>query len=871
MRLHPASNLRLLAIVSALAVVPIAAVPATSALSAGGRSGERPLTSSVTVGAQPEALAYDSANGDIYVVDSYYASYSGGDVSVIDPATGVVVTTVTLGDHPVAIAYDPANKDLYVADAGAAEVSVINGATNALATTIKVGNLPQAVVYDAINADIYVANSSDGTVSVIDGATNAVDATVTVGTDPLALTVDPDDGDVFVADWSSNDVSIISGATETVTVTTAVGPQPITSTFDSINGDIYVVNADPTGNGSVSVLNGSTGAIVTTVGAGVFPDTEAFDPENGDIYVGNLGGTAVSVIDGATQYAIPSVNVGDYPDALLYDPDNGDVYVADYGANQVAAINAEADTKSGTLTVGEAPAAFAFDTATGTIFVANYDDHSVTSLSGTAAPDWRQPDRGDSRLAVNGARAHLSASPAANAPSVARATDSTTTNWGSFLSTPQHSGYAATATSITTANAASLTKAWNFTPPAGPIPGLPGGFLSSPTVVNGDIYIGANNGIFYAISENTGALLWQDPVGYVDRTTCSAYGFTSTATVEPDPVTDAETVYVAGPNGYLYALDAANGKVVWQSAMGIPFALRDDFYTWSSPTVSGGTVYIGVTSECDQPLVRGSVLAFNQHTGALTGTYYVIPAGALGGSVWSSIAIAPSGTVFVASGNGPDTDQTLGQSESVIALQPQTLAYISSWQAPATLNGDLDFGASPTVWSAVLGGQKTYMVGVMNKAGIFFAFNQDNLAAGPAWTLDVAPPGSTSSEGATSAAAWNGKNVFIASPTTLIKGVSYAGSVREVNSGTGAVLWATGLSGTVKCSPTLDAAGVLSVATFEGKTGATNGDYLINAANGSILTEINEGPALDFATPVFSGPYLLLATQSGGLTAYQAP
>jgi outer membrane protein assembly factor BamB len=447
----------------------------------------------------------------------------------------------------------------------------------------------------------------------------------------------------------------------------------------------------------------------------------------------------------------------------------------------------------------------------------------------------------------------------------------TSTDWPAYLFSPQHGGYAQAATGITTTNAASVTKAWNFTPPAGPIPGLAGGFLSSPTVVDGVVYIGANNGIFYALNESTGAVLWKDPIAYVDGGTCGPLGFTSTATVEPDPVTQVETVYVAGANGYLYALNAANGDVMWQSTVGIPFPLRDDYYAWSSPTVSGGTIYIGVTSNCDEPLVRGGVLAFNQHTGALTGSYYDIPRDALGGSVWASIAVAPSGTVFATSGNGPDSDQTLGQSESVIALQPQTLGYISSWQAPANLSGDFDFGASPTFWDATLAGQDIAMVGAMNKSGVFYAFEQDAIADGPVWSLNIAPSGDESAEAATSAAAWDGQDLYIATPPTVIAGVTYQGSVQQVNPATGQVLWATGLSSRIQGSATLDGAGVLSVATYAPQPGTTNADYLIDAATGTILAQINTQVGAEFATPVFSGPYLLLATQTGGLTAYEAP
>ena len=52
------------------------------------------------------------------------------------------------------------------------------------------------------------------------------------------------------------------------------------------------------------------------------------------------------------------------------------------------------------------------------------------------------------------------------------------------------------------------------------------------------------------------------------------------------------------------------------------------------------------------PLVRGGVQAFSQATGALQSSYYAVPAGKVGGSVWNTVA-SDGTSVWVATGN-PD-------------------------------------------------------------------------------------------------------------------------------------------------------------------------------------------------------------------------
>jgi outer membrane protein assembly factor BamB len=444
------------------------------------------------------------------------------------------------------------------------------------------------------------------------------------------------------------------------------------------------------------------------------------------------------------------------------------------------------------------------------------------------------------------------------------ATGQTYANWSEYLYSLSHTSDNLAATTITPGNAADLKAAWTFHPSAAPVAGL-GGFFSSPTVYDGVIYIGARNGYFYAIDESTGKVLWDEFIGYVTHKTCGAEGFTSTATVAPDPTTGDPTIYVYGANGYLYALNTANGSNVWPPAVvAIPSPTKNDYYAWSSPMVTGGNIYLGISSQCDVPLVRAGLDEFTQASGTLETTYWTTPAGTRGASIWSSPA-TDGHSVFVTTGNGPAG--SMGY--SVIRVNMKLTRRLGIWTVPAKQQVyDSDFGGSPGIWTASLGGTPTEMVGACNKNGLFYAFNAAHVAAGPVWKLRI---GNSSTKGpgeCDAAPVYDGTHLYLASNGTMIKGTAYDGSVRMVDPADGTIAWQTGLTGAIIGSPTLDGAGVLAAASFTSTT-KENGVFLIDAATGQILKTVSYATSNTFAQPVFADNYLFVASTAHGLTAYK--
>ena len=104
--------------------------------------------------------------------------------------------------------------------------------------------------------------------------------------------------------------------------------------------------------------------------------------------------------------------------------------------------------------------------------------------------------------------------------------------------------------------------------------GVPGWAMTAPTVLDGKVYVGADDGNVYALDATDGAPLWTYETGDVVRSTA---------------VVSNGVVYVGSNDSNLYALDAATGDLLWQHDTGSPVQY--------APLVGGGTVYVPTVSE----------------------------------------------------------------------------------------------------------------------------------------------------------------------------------------------------------------------------------------------------------------------------------
>ena len=444
-------------------------------------------------------------------------------------------------------------------------------------------------------------------------------------------------------------------------------------------------------------------------------------------------------------------------------------------------------------------------------------------------------------------------------------------DWPGFMLNSSHTSYSTAATSITPDNIADLQPVWRWIVPASPNSGSTG-LYATPVSVGGVLYIGANDGEFYAVNEATQKVLWSRFLGLVPGIKCSktSAGVASTAAVATDPSTGSLAVYVNAPDGHLYALNPATGAVLWKEVVGIPSTSQNNYYAWGSPLVVNGNVYVGISSYCDNPLVPAGVLGFNAGTGSKLGQWRSVP-GQVGGSVWSTPTAGDNGSIIVTTGNDNLSTQ-LPHANSIVKLSGSNMTVLSSWQIPASQEiTDSDFGATATAFTAVLNGVKTRMVGACNKNGTFYALKTDDLSAGPVWQQVVNEPYNGAGGLCVAGAIWDGTRLIAgAGQATTLNGTKYQGGLLAFNPATGTPLWETGLPGEVVGSPTEDGAGVVAAPIWASTTN-NYGIYLLSASTGAILKYIPLGQNRIFGQPVFAGNYLLVdgLNPSVGVTAYQ--
>ncbi len=245
-------------------------------------------------------------------------------------------------------------------------------------------------------------------------------------------------------------------------------------------------------------------------------------------------------------------------------------------------------------------------------------------------------------------------------------------------------------------------------------------------------------------------------------------------------------------------------------------------------------------------------------THAVVASVAFVPAGQVGGGVWTSPAIdAATNTVFVTTGTLNQATQQ--NSEAMVAVDATTLAIKSAWQIPqSTMNADSDWGTSPILFTDQNG---RALVAGINKNGFLYAFLRSNVAAGPVWSDQVAVSGicPTCGDGSVASMAFAGGTLFVPGGNTTINGVGYAGAIRAVDPATGNVLWAHGLASPV----------VPAIAYDNGMIFAGVGKYLevLDAATGNVLYDYQTGGVI-YSPPSISNGTVYIGSGDGNEYAF---
>jgi outer membrane protein assembly factor BamB len=209
--------------------------------------------------------------------------------------------------------------------------------------------------------------------------------------------------------------------------------------------------------------------------------------------------------------------------------------------------------------------------------------------------------------------------------------------------------------SIGTGGPSNLTLGWKFT--------TNGAVMSSPSIMNGVLYVGSQDKNLYAIDAWSGDSIWN---------------YTTSGTIESSPAVANGKVFIGSDDGYVYCLDAQKGDFLWKRFVngGLPITSGAAVMLRSSPAVVGNTLYIGS--------VDGNLYALDVNSGAAIWKFETQ------GPITSSPTVA-DGAVYVTS-----EEPTEGALYKVDGSTGE-LVWRKPLQYQQTFTGGTDMQGTPTV------------------------------------------------------------------------------------------------------------------------------------------------------------------------------
>jgi outer membrane protein assembly factor BamB len=288
-------------------------------------------------------------------------------------------------------------------------------------------------------------------------------------------------------------------------------------------------------------------------------------------------------------------------------------------------------------------------------------------------------------------------------------------------------------------------KSWNLQAiNLGGVGGPPalGAFKASPIVVNDTVFIGNENGYFYALDAATGVPKWQYPKAgdpaLLGGETQWRYGIQSSAAYW-DRSPNGAVIFAAqdpslgpvGPHGpygsaRLFALDAKFGTVIWKSDRiaeinGDTIGSDKEIHQrigYSPPLIFDNKVYVGVQS-FENPIQIGRVIAVDLAAGHIVPTFQfqavgtpASPPGTVrGGGVWNAPATDGTSVYFTTgntnrdNGNPPlTTEPPPNHGVSMIRVDKDSGSINWAYQpVPFSADCDCDWAAGATVMNTSCG------------------------------------------------------------------------------------------------------------------------------------------------------------------------
>lgn len=408
-------------------------------------------------------------------------------------------------------------------------------------------------------------------------------------------------------------------------------------------------------------------------------------------------------------------------------------------------------------------------------------------------------------------------------------------------------------TTLNPSTVANVAKAWSIDITNADAVGVLGAgtLQSTPTVADGCVFLSTSAGFVIALNADTGQRVWTSPPMQGE-----AGGSLVGGVITGAPAVANGLVYVGVSklnHPFVAALKEATGEIEWLGEAVDPAKNKDAYRTEivAAPVVWNGLVFQGLMADENSAGARGGYAILDAASGALLHQDWTITdaeyaAGYRGGSMWCTAAIDTDTAYAYGCGGNPASKQLEGRytdsllkidldqsrptfGKIVAAYKGSTDHYYPGLdrqpacdQVPTTLvwsptcvQLDLDFGASPSLYTVAIGGQTVKLVGDLQKSGIYHAVFADNMQA--AWTAVVGAPGPT----------WNASSPAVDGADVYVVGTPEAAAFGLSND-RGRYRWTTPL-------PTSGPLYFESVSTANGVVYLVDGSgviYMLDAATG---------------------------------------
>ncbi len=210
----------------------------------------------IRAGLRPHGIAIDAVRNFLYV-----GNHEGGNVSVIDGFTSILMQTLPGGGALGAngVVYDPWRDRILVANKFTDDLIALSPIAPGLIADVPVGSQPNGIALDAGRHRLFVANFSDGTLSLIDTETLTELRRTPLGSTPSHVVFDPISGHAFVTLHIAHSLAEVDGEGRLVKVWPLPGLGPYGVTIDVAGRRVFVANRL---NHSISRLHLDTGASV---------------------------------------------------------------------------------------------------------------------------------------------------------------------------------------------------------------------------------------------------------------------------------------------------------------------------------------------------------------------------------------------------------------------------------------------------------------------------------------------------------------------------------------------------------------------------------------------------------------------------------